>query len=55
MGLGVIVGAIKRARAHDGELVLAGANERITHVLTLSRVAEIVRVADAIDEVLPTT
>lgn len=54
MGLGIIVGAIKRARAHDGELVLAGPTDRIRHVLELSRVADIVPVVDTVEDVIAT-
>ena len=52
MGLGVLVGALKRARSHDAQLVLAGASERIRHVLDLSGVAQVVRLADRVEDVI---
>ena len=53
MGLGVLVGALKRARSHDAELVLAGANDRIRHVLELSGVAQVTRMVDRVEDVVP--
>ena len=53
MGLGVLVGAIKRARSHDTQLVLAAANDRVGHVLELSGLAEITRIADRVEDVIP--
>ncbi len=35
-GLGVIIGALKRLRAHDGELRLAGVNRRVVRVLEVT-------------------
>jgi anti-sigma B factor antagonist len=47
-GLGVLVGALRRARIHDAQLVLVCSRERLLHLLEVSRLAEIVPVvADA--------
>ncbi|TVP66527.1 MAG: anti-sigma factor antagonist [Nitriliruptor sp.] len=35
-GLGVLVGALRRARLHGGRLVLAGANGRIREILEVT-------------------
>ena len=35
-GLGVLVGGLKRLRAHDGSLALAGGQERIVRLLRLT-------------------
>lgn len=43
-GLGVLIGALRRARTHDGELVLACSRERILHVLEVTRLTEVVDV-----------
>lgn len=37
VGLGVIVGAVKRVRSHGGELRLANCSEPILRLLTLTR------------------
>jgi anti-sigma B factor antagonist len=53
MGLGVLVGALKRARTHDGELAIACDRERLLQLFELTgldRVLRIVpRVADLLD------
>ncbi|MEX2324926.1 MAG: anti-sigma factor antagonist [Nitriliruptoraceae bacterium] len=49
-GLGVIVGGLKRARSHGGDIVLVCSRERIRHVLSITRLDEIVRVAASIEE-----
>lgn len=45
-GLGVIVGAMKRARAHDGGLVVVCPPGRIRHVFEITGVDRILRVVD---------
>lgn len=52
MGLGVIVGGLKRARTHDGELALVCSRQRVRHLLELTRIAEIVRVVPSVKELL---
>lgn len=50
MGLGVIVGGLKRAHTHDGELALVCTRERVRHLLTITRIAEIVRVVPSVGD-----
>lgn len=45
-GLGVLVGAVRRARTHDGEVVLACSRPRLRRLLTVTRLEEIVEVVD---------
>lgn len=52
MGLGVLVGALKRARTHDGDFVIVCANTRIRRLLSLTRLDEIIEVADDLDAVV---
>ena len=49
MGLGVIIGGLKRARSHDGELVLVCDRERILHLFEITWIDQIVRVVPTID------
>lgn len=44
MGLGVIVGGLKRARTHQCQFVLACSNERILRLLELTGLAHVLRV-----------
>ena len=54
LGLGVLVGGLRRARLHGGRLVLAGANDRIRQILevtgldrTFQLAGDVAEVADA--------
>jgi anti-sigma B factor antagonist len=51
-GLGVLVGALRRARTHDGEVVLACSRERIRTLLEVARLAEVIEVVADVDAVL---
>lgn len=53
MGLGVLVGALKRARAHGGRLVIAGPTPHVQRALELSRVAEIIEIVDRVEDLEP--
>jgi anti-sigma B factor antagonist len=51
-GLGVLVGALRRARAHDAAFVLACSRARLLHLLEVSRLSEIIRVVPDAEAVL---
>jgi anti-sigma B factor antagonist len=44
MGLGVLVGGLKRARTHQCQFVVACSNERILRLLELTGLAHVLRV-----------
>lgn len=52
MGLGVIVGAVKRARSHDGEVVVVCTRQRLLHLLELTGLSEVLRIAATQAEVV---
>jgi anti-sigma B factor antagonist len=52
MGLGVLVGALKRARTHDGEFAVACARDRLLQLFALTGLDRILRIAPTVDEVL---
>lgn len=52
MGLGVLVGALKRARQSGGELAVRCTSERTLRLLELTRLDTVLRVVGDPDEVL---
>ena len=48
MGLGALVSGLKRARAHDGDLRLAGATDHVAKVLAITRLDHAFVVADTV-------
>ena len=52
MGLGVIIGGLKRARSHHGELVIVCDRERILHIFEITRIESIVRIVPTIGDAL---
>jgi anti-sigma B factor antagonist len=50
MGLGVLVGAHKRARTHGGEFVLCAPSERFRQLLSLTGLDAVLSVVDDADE-----
>lgn len=49
MGLGALVSGLKRARAHDGDLRLAGPGEHVAKVLSITRLDQAFLVAPTVD------
>jgi anti-sigma B factor antagonist len=52
MGLGVLVGALKRARTHDGELVIACRRERLLHLFELTGLDRVLRIVPDVADLL---
>ncbi len=52
MGLGALVSGLKRARAHDGDLRLAGASDHVAKVLSITRLDQAFVVGDSVADVL---
>lgn len=50
-GLGVVVGGLKRARAHGGELVVAAGDGRVRHVFEVTGLDAVVRITDRVADV----
>ena len=47
MGLGALISGLKRARAHDGDLRLAGASDHVARVLAITRLDQAFVVGDS--------
>jgi anti-sigma B factor antagonist len=45
-GLGVIVGVLKRARTHGGDLAVAGAENHVRKVFDITRISDVVSMYD---------
>jgi anti-sigma B factor antagonist len=52
MGLGALVSGLKRARAHDGDLRLAGPSDHVAKVLEITRLDQAFVVGDTVEAVL---
>lgn len=48
-GLGVLVGALKRVRSHDGELLLVCTQPRILKVFEITRLTRVFDIHDSVD------
>jgi anti-sigma B factor antagonist len=48
--LGVLIGALKRAREHDGEVVLAAPAEPVQKVLTITGLERVFPITENVDE-----
>ena len=55
MGLGALVSGMKRARAHDGDLRLAGASDHVAKVLSITRLDLAFVVGETVDAALAGT
>jgi anti-sigma B factor antagonist len=51
-GLGVLIGALKRARANSGTLVLAAVQERVMRRLLITGVTQVLRVFETLAEAI---
>ncbi len=49
-GLGVLVGAVRRANSHEGEIVVVCARERVRHVLELAGLDRVLRLLVDVEE-----
>ena len=52
VGLGVVVGALKRTRSHGGDLLVSGADERVRRLFAVTRLDEIVELYDDVEAAL---
>lgn len=52
LGLGVLIGGLKRARSHDARFVLACSSERLLRLLDLTGLDEVFELADSVEAVL---
>ena len=52
VGLGVVVGALKRTRSHGGELRVVAPQDRVRSLFRLTRLDEIMVVADRLDDAI---
>ena len=51
-GLGVLVGGLKRVRAHDGSLDLVCTQERILKIFRITGLAKVFGIHDSVDEAI---
>ncbi len=54
-GLGVLVGGLKRVRAHDGSLRLVCTQERILKIFRITGLTKVFPIHDSVDEALAAT
>jgi anti-sigma B factor antagonist len=52
MGLGALVSGLKRARAHDGDLRLAGPTDHVAKVLSITRLDQAFVVGESVEAAL---
>jgi anti-sigma B factor antagonist len=52
VGLGVVVGALKRCRTHGGDLVVVGAEPRVRSLFEITRLDEIIEMHPDVDKAL---
>ena len=51
-GLGVLVGGLKRVRAHDGSLDLACTREQILKIFRITGLTKVFGIHDSVDEAI---
>ena len=54
-GLGVLVGGLKRARAHDGSLDLVCTQQRILKIFRITGLTEVFGIYETVDQVIAAT
>ena len=54
-GLGVLVGGLKRVRAHDGSLDLACTHERILKLFRITGLTNVFAIHDTVDQAIAAT
>jgi anti-sigma B factor antagonist len=54
-GLGVLVGALRRVRAHDGSLDLVCAQQRILKILKVTGLTEVFGIYETVDQAIAAT
>ena len=54
-GLGVLVGALKRVRAHDGSLDLACTQERILKIFRITGLTKVFAIHETVDQAIAAT
>jgi anti-sigma B factor antagonist len=52
VGLGVVVGALKRTRGREGDLLVVAPDERIRSLFRLTRLDEIIELSDTVTDAL---
>ena len=54
-GLGVLIGGVKRVRAHDGSLDLACTQQRILKILKVTGLTEVFGIYETVDQAIAAT
>ncbi|MGK2930456.1 MAG: STAS domain-containing protein [Acidimicrobiales bacterium] len=54
-GLGVLVGALRRARADDGDLRIACTNSRLLRIFDITGLGEVFTIESSVDEAISAT
>ena len=52
MGLGVLVGALKRVRSHDGEMAIVCTNDRLLRIFEITGLHQVFDLRSSVDEVV---
>ena len=52
MGLGVLVGALKRVRSHDGEMAVVCTNDRLLRIFEITGLHQVLDLRSTVDEVV---
>jgi anti-sigma B factor antagonist len=55
MGLGVLVGALKRVKSHGGEMAIVCTNERLLRIFEITGLQQVFDVRDTVTDVVGST